>query len=65
MDFQKNAITSRFSKNAKSVPWIWIGLFLYKILWSVTSRHYSSDAKEANILIVVRCFKIGDKLVGD
>ena len=31
MDFQKNAITSGFSKNAKSVPWTWTGLFLYKI----------------------------------
>ena len=25
----------------------------------MTSRHYSSDAKEVNILIVVHCFKIG------
>ena len=31
-------------------------------LSSVASRHYSSDAKEANILIVVRCFKIVVKL---
>ena len=30
----------------------------------MTSRHYSSDAKEVNILIVVDCFKIGVKLVG-
>ena len=28
----------------------------------MTSRHYSSDAEEANILIVVHCFKIGVKL---
>ena len=28
----------------------------------MTSRHYSSDAKEVNILIVVHCFKIGVKL---
>ena len=33
-----------------------------KFLQSVTSRYYSSDAKEVNILIVVRCFKIGVKL---
>ena len=25
----------------------------------MTSRHYSSDAKEVNILMVVDCFKIG------
>ena len=30
----------------------------------MTSRHYSSDAKEMNILIVVHCFKIGVKLGG-
>ena len=29
VDFQKNAITSGFSKNAKIVPWTWTGLFLY------------------------------------
>ena len=28
----------------------------------MTLRHYSSDAKEVNILIVVDCFKIGVKL---
>ena len=28
----------------------------------MTSRHYSSDAKEVNNLIVVDCFKIGNKL---
>ena len=28
----------------------------------MTSRHYSGDAKEVNILIVVHCFKIGIKL---
>ena len=28
----------------------------------MTSRHYSSDAKEMNILIAVHCFKIGVKL---
>ena len=30
----------------------------------MTSRHYSSDAKEVNILIVDDCFKIGVKLGG-
>ena len=30
----------------------------------MTSRNYSSDAKEVNILIVVRCFKIEVKLGG-
>ena len=28
----------------------------------MTSRHYSSDANEVNIIIVVDCFKIGVKL---
>ena len=28
----------------------------------MTSRHYSSDAKEMNILIAVHCFNIGVKL---
>ena len=28
----------------------------------MTSRHYPSDAKEVNILIVVDCFKIGVRL---
>ena len=28
----------------------------------MTSRHYSSDAKEVNILIAVRCFKMVVKL---
>ena len=30
----------------------------------MTSRHYSSDAKEVNILIVVDCTKTGVKLGG-
>ena len=29
--FQKNAITSGFSKNDKSFPWTWTGPFLYKM----------------------------------
>ena len=37
---------------------------VYDFLQSLTSRHYSSDAKEVNILIVVDCFKIGVKVGG-
>ena len=38
--------------------------FCITFLVASTLRHYSSDAKEVNILIVVDCFKIGVKLGG-
>ena len=41
VDFEKNGLTSRISKNAKNVPWTWAGHFLYQL---------SNNAIEADIL---------------
>ena len=34
VDFEKNVITLRFSKNAKYVPWTLAGNFMNQIFWS-------------------------------
>ena len=66
VDFQKNAITSGFSKNAKIVQWTWTGLFLHKknLVVSYFEALFKCCKRSDFFLIVVDCFKIGVKLGG-
>ena len=50
--FRKMDLLPDFQTNAKNVPWTWAVHFTNQISCSqsVTSRHLSNDAKEADIL---------------